>query len=339
MKEIKITQNEANQRLDKFLLKYMNKASKGFIYKMLRKKRIKYNRAKAEGSEILHEGDSLQFYLAEDTMAGFMEEKTISPVERHFGIVYEDEHVLFVAKPAGLLTHPEKPDEKDTLIDQILYYLYEKKEYIPSPEISFTPAVCNRLDRNTSGIVLAGKDLMSVQGINETISKRELDKFYVTLVKGEIKESGEIRTFLSKDNKRNKMESSLEMQEGGKQGVTRYRPIKIAQGYTLLEIQLITGKTHQIRAHMQAIGHPIVGDRKYGEEEINTRFRQKYGLSHQFLHARSIVWHADKGALSYLHGKAFHATLPKKFFEICKDLFGKDAVDFYGLDKKEEEKG
>lgn len=323
MKEIKITKNEENQRLDKFLLKYMNKASKGFLYKMLRKKRIKYNGGRAEGSELLHAGDTLQLYLAEETIASFMEEKTVPEAKRHFGIVYEDDDILVVSKPAGLLTHPEKSSDTDTLIDQILYYLYQKGQYLPDAESSFTPALCNRLDRNTSGIVIAGKTLKGLQAVNETIRSHKLDKYYLTLVAGEVKEVGEIDVFLTKDQDKNQVR--LSRREGsGMRSVTKYRPIAHAKGYTLLEILLVTGKTHQIRAHMQAIGHPVVGDRKYGSEHSNRMFREQYALSNQFLHALRIEWKDPAGALGYLAGKEMTAPLPKTLQEICDGLFGKN---------------
>lgn len=323
MKEIRITKNEENQRLDKFLLKYMNKASKGFLYKMLRKKRIKYNGQRAEGSELLRAGDTLQLYLAEETIASFMEEKTVPEAKRHFGIVYEDDDILVVSKPAGLLTHPEKSSDTDTLIDQILYYLYQKGQYVPEAESSFTPALCNRLDRNTSGIVIAGKTLKGVQAVNETIRSHKLDKYYLTLVAGEVKEVGEIDLFLTKDESRNQVR--LSRREGsGMRSVTKYRPIAHTKGYTLLEILLVTGKTHQIRAHMQSIGHPVVGDRKYGSEHSNRMFCEQYGLSNQFLHALRVEWKEPAGALGYLKGKEMTAPLPKTLQEICDGLFGKN---------------
>lgn len=323
MKEIRITKNEENQRLDKFLLKYMNKASKGFLYKMLRKKRIKYNGGKAEGNELLQAGDTLQLYLAEETIQSFMEEKTIAQAKRHFAIVYEDDDILVVSKPAGLLTHPEKSSDKDTLIDQILYYLYQKGQYLPEADSSFTPALCNRLDRNTSGIVIAGKTLKGVQSVNEAIRSHKLDKYYLTLVAGEIREAGEITAYLTKEEEKNQVRIS-KRKGSGKKTVTKYRPLACAKGYTLLEIHLITGKTHQIRAHMQSIGHPVVGDRKYGSEHSNQKFREEYALSNQFLHAIRVEWKEKNGPLGYLYGKEMTAPLPKALQDICDGLFGKD---------------
>ncbi len=324
MKEIRITKNEENQRLDKFLLKYMNKASKAFIYKLLRKKRIKYNGKKAEGHELLQAGDSLSLYLSEETMASFMEEKAITEAKRHFAILYEDDDVLAVAKPAGLLTHPEKSEDKDTLIDQVLFYLYEKGQYAPSMESTFTPALCNRLDRNTSGIVLAGKTLKGVQSLNEAIRSRQVDKYYLTMVRGEVKEAGEISTFLSKEEGKNQVRISKEAGIDGKESITRYRPLAYQNGYTLLEIHLITGKTHQIRAHMQAMGHPVVGDRKYGDAGVNQEFRQNFGLSNQFLHGARLVFSNTDGTLRYLKGKTLIAPLPKVFQQIVADIFGEN---------------
>lgn len=320
MKEIRITAQEENQRLDKFLLKYMNKASKGFLYKMLRKKRIKLNGGRAEGSELLRAGDTLQLYLAEETIDSFTEEKTLAPAERHFGIVYEDDDILVVSKPAGLLSHPEKSTDMDTLIDQILYYLHEKGQYTPKGQNGFTPALCNRLDRNTSGIVVAGKTLRGVQAANETIRGHGLEKYYLTLVAGEIHEAGEITGFLQKDGERNQVRPAGP--ETGRRAVTKYRPVRCEKGYTLLEILLVTGKTHQIRAHMQAIGHPVIGDRKYGDEKENRRFREDFALSNQFLHAGRIIWRKPEGALGYLAGKEMTAPLPKTLQAVCGGIFG-----------------
>lgn len=322
MKEIKITVKEENQRLDKYLMKYFNKAPKSFIYKMLRKKRIKYNNKKAEGSEMLKDGDSLQLYLAEETMSGFMEEKTVNVAERHFGIVYEDENVIFVSKPAGVLTHPEKESDKNTLIDQILYYLYEKGEYTPSASSVFTPAVCNRLDRNTSGIIVAGKNLMAVQELNKAIQERKVDKMYIALVKGKVSDKGELIGYIKKDNGNNISSVSDKELKGSKKIVTKYKVINSSEKYDLLEIKLITGKSHQIRAQFSAMGNPLVGDRKYGSEVVNKYFRLNYGLNNQFLHAYKLVINIKDGGLSYLSKKEFVSQLPEPLNTIKKDIFG-----------------
>lgn len=322
MKEIKITQNEQNQRLDKYLMKYFNKAPKSFVYKMLRKKRIKRNGKKAEGGELLLEGDTLQLYLAEETMQDFMEQKEVPVAKRHFGIVYEDDDLLVVAKPAGLLTHPETATDRETLIDQILYYLYEKGQYTPDAQSTFTPAVCNRLDRNTSGIVIAGKTLRAVQAVNAAIKNKHLEKYYLTLVSGVIDQAGEIDLYLSKDESRNQVRTSTTEKAGYRKALTKYRPVANTADMTLLELQLITGKTHQIRAHLQAIGHPVLGDRKYGDAVANTALKGKFAISNQCLHAQRIVWKEKEGLLAYLYGKEMKAPLPKQMQAVCDTMFG-----------------
>lgn len=323
MKELRITKTEENQRLDKFLLKYMNKATKSFIYQMLRKKRIKLNGGKATGSEILKQDDLLRFYLAEETMLSFMSARPLQKAIRHFGIIYEDDHVLFISKPAGLLTHPESSDQKDTLIDQVLYYLHEKGQYTPDVTSTFTPALCNRLDRNTSGIILVGKTLKGVQGLNEILRERTVDKFYTTVVAGKVSDNGEIKNFLSKDQGKNqvRVHDTDDTTVDTVEAVTKYRAIATNSDFSLLEIQLITGKTHQIRAHLQSINHPIVGDRKYGDSDINKDFKIDYALNNQFLHGERVKFHHDLPALVYLKGKTFVAPKPPVFDNIIDDLF------------------
>jgi len=324
MKEVNITEKEENQRLDKFLLKYFNTAPKSFVYKMLRKKRIKYNGKKAEGSEIIKSGDTLQMYLAEETMSGFMQEKEISKAERHFGIVYEDDNLLIVSKPAGLLVHPEKSEDKNTLIDQILYYLYEKGQYDMSKESSFTPAICNRLDRNTGGIVIAGKNLAAVQAVNKAIAERKIKKYYITMVRGEFTEEKELFGYHIKDELTNKVKVLKKEAPGAKKILTKVKPLAVNDNFSLLEIDLITGKSHQIRAHLKAMGYPVIGDRKYGEERVNSRFKDKYGLNNQFLFAYKIVWQEEEGFTSYLNGKEFTAQLPDYIERIKRDYFGEE---------------
>ena len=310
---------EAGQRADKFLMKYMNTAPKGFIYKMIRKKRIKLNGARLTGSELLSEGDVFTFYLADDTMDSFMSEKSFNEFDVKFSVIYEDENILVVNKPAGLITHPRKAGE-DSLTDEILTYLAQKGEYVPSKENVFTPAAANRLDRNTGGIVFAGKNLAAQQEITKALREGAIDKYYLTLVKGEIKEGGLLSGVISKDERKNK--SVVRKKGEGRAVETGYFPLQRGKGYTLLEIRLYTGKSHQIRAHMLAAGYPVAGDAKYGNPEANRFMKAHYGLNHQFLFSARAVWNQYEGKLGYLGGRGFKAPLPQSLKNICDDLFG-----------------
>lgn len=317
--ELVVTKYEQNQRLDKFLLKYFNKAPKSFVYKMLRKKRIKLNDKKAEGSEILKIDDTLKFYIAKETMESFMEEKVLNATKITFGVLYEDENVLLASKPVGMLCHPESDTSKDTLVDQVLFYLLKKGEYSPSKFNSFTPALCNRLDRNTSGIVLVGKNLMAVQNLNKAIATFNVDKFYLTIVKGKTEREGEIVGFHSKDGFNNEVSISSKQSASDKKVVTKFVTLKFNGEYSLLEIHLITGKSHQIRAHLKSVHTPLIGDRKYGDDAVNKKFL-KLGLKNQFLHCHKVVF-KDCFELSYLNGKEFCCPLPSTFLNIKEDLF------------------
>ncbi len=321
MKIIEIDKNSENQRLDKFLLKYFNKAGKSFIYKMLRKKRIKYNGGKASGNEILKSGDLLQMYLAEETINSFMEAKEIQKVEQNFQIVYEDENIIICNKPEGVSVQRDSDNKENSLNDQLLYYLYEKGEYIPQKDSVFTPSICNRLDRNTSGIVLFGKNLKAVQALNKIIKERKIDKFYLTILKGVIDESGVIEAYHLKNSENNKVEIFKDYRDGSKKIITKYKRIAENGEYSLSEVDLITGKAHQIRAGFKFIGFSIIGDRKYGDREVNSFFKGKYGLENQFLHSYKIVFREGCGFFDYLAGKEFKAPLCPKKEKIVLDLF------------------
>ena len=319
MKNLEVKTNEAGQRADKFLMKYMNSAPKGFIYKMIRKKRIKLNGGRLSGREILSPGDVFTLYLAEETLETFIEERGFCEYKVRFSVIYEDENILVINKPAGLITHPQKPGE-DSLSGELLTYLYQKGEYEPDRENTFVPAPANRLDRNTGGLVFAGKNLPAQQELARVFREGKIDKFYITLVKGEIREGGILSGIISKDERKNK---SLITQKGqGKEVKTGYRPLETGGGFTLLEIRLYTGKSHQIRAHMLSAGHPVAGDKKYGDPKINKLMKETYGLNHQFLFAKRICWNGQEGRLGYLDGKVFEAPMPSALNNICNDLFG-----------------
>ena len=319
MKNIEVKEKEAGQRADKFLMKYMNTAPKGFIYRMIRKKRIKLNGGRLTGSEILAAGDVFSLYLSDETMDSFMEEKDYKEFDVKFSVIYEDENILVVNKPAGLITHPQKAGE-DSLTGEILTYLAQKGEYDPNGEKGFTPAAANRLDRNTGGIVFAGKNLAAQQEITKALREGSIDKYYLTLVRGEITGSGVLSGVISKDERKNK--SVVKNKGAGKTVETGYNPIQWGSGYTLLEIRLYTGKSHQIRAHMLSAGHPVAGDKKYGDPKVNRFMKDNYGLNHQFLFSVRSVWNEYEGKLGYLGGREFKAPLPASLKNICHDLFG-----------------
>ncbi len=318
MKEISITKNDSGQRADKFLMKYFSKAPKGFVYKMLRKKRIKLNGGRAEGSEMLKEGDKIQMYLSDETMGGFMEKRVIAHSERRFDIVYEDKNILAVNKPAGVLSHAESAGDRDTLIDQILSYLNENGEYDPRQENSFIPALCNRLDRNTSGIVVAGKTADALRQLNEAIKTKQVRKLYRALVCGATDGGGRLEDLYSKDGEKNKASLGTD----GKKIITEYRPLKTNGRYTLMEVELITGRSHQIRIHMASINCPIIGDMKYGNADENARFRKKAGTKRQLLHAYKMSFGGLEGELEYLNGKTITADVPEDFKAAEKTAFG-----------------
>ncbi|HYE08921.1 MAG TPA: RluA family pseudouridine synthase [Patescibacteria group bacterium] len=316
MKEIKITENEAQQRLDRFLRKYLSDYKLGDIYKLFRNKKVKVNHKREKENYMLQLDDIVQLYVS-DAVQGASKAAVIpaKPID----IVYEDENLLLVNKPFGLLTHPDSPVDHDTLIDRALYYISQQEGYVPSP--TFTPSTCNRLDRNTGGIVIVAKNYKALKSANKLVRERGIKKLYLCVVKGVIREAGEVKNFLLKDEANNKVEI-LEAQEEGAKGVhTKYRPMASNNEYTLMEVELITGRPHQIRAHFASIGHPIVGDVKYGDKNINKIFLDRFKLKHQFLYAYKLVFKAEEEGLEYLKGSSFTSKLPAAFDSITQQLF------------------
>lgn len=318
MKEIRIGENESGQRLDKFLLKYMSRAPKSFIYKMLRKKNITLNGKKAQGNEQLRQGDAVKLFLSDDTIGKFSETRTAGYAETELDILYEDKHTIFINKPAGMLS--QKAEQKDvSLVEHLIAYLLKTGQITTDGLAAFRPSVCNRLDRNTSGIVAAGKTLAALQELSGMFRERTLRKYYLCLVKGTVTEKRRISGWLSKDEKTNKVTVHCAPDDGGVPIETEYRPVRSGDGVTLLEVHLITGKTHQIRAHLASEGHPIIGDYKYGSRVVNDRFRKEYGLTSQLLHARRLCFPECEGTLSYLSGREIEAPVPALFEKICRE--------------------
>lgn len=321
MRELTVNRNEAGQRLDKLLGKYLNLANKSFIYKMIRKKNITLNDRKCDGSEKLREGDVVKLWLAEETLEKFSQirvQKVQSP--KKLNIIYEDDHILLINKPAGMLS--QKAKETDvSLVEIIIHYLLDSGQMRTEELRSFKPSVCNRLDRNTSGLVVAGKTLPGLQIMAEVFKDRSIHKYYQCVVKGEIREKQVITGFLTKNEKTNQVTIHRQEVPGSSPIMTEYEPLAHEGACTLLRVTLITGRTHQIRAHLSSIGHPIVGDYKYGDERVNEEVRERYRIQSQMLHSYKITFPENLAEpLGYLSGKTFTAPLPETFYRIFKHL-------------------
>lgn len=325
MQMLTVTPNEAGQRLDKLLGKYLSQAGKGFLYKMMRKKNITLNGKKCAGDERLKEGDEIRLFMTDETI-----EKFSGPVKavqvpakasgrkKKLDIIYEDEHILLVNKPAGMLSQKAK-DSDVSLNEYILDYLMQSGRLTDSQLRTFRPSVCNRLDRNTSGLVTAGTSLAGLQVLNGIFKDRSLHKYYRCLVKGQMKERQLITGYLKKDERTNKVTVSPIEQKGSVPIATSYVPIGGNDRVTLLEVTLITGRSHQIRAHLASIGHPILGDAKYGDPAVNRIMKERYRISWQMLHSWKLEMPAElPEPLGYLAEKVFYAPVPDLFQKVMK---------------------
>lgn len=325
MKEIIVKKNEAGQRLDKLLFKILNKAPKSFVYKMLRKKNIVLNDKKAQGFEIIKFKDIIKIYISDDTYNKFSIDIDIKTYDYKPDIIYEDNHIIIVNKPLGFLS--QKSSTNDISINEyIISYLLESNSISKEEMLTFKPSICNRLDRNTSGIIIAGKTLLGLQEVSKLLRDREIDKYYLTIVKGKLFGNRKIHNWILKDNDKNKVKVINNQTENAYEIITEYAPISYSKvnidnkdiDLTLLRVKLITGRTHQIRAHLSYLNNPIIGDDKYGDMEINKYFKNKFKLNYQFLHCNEIKFGEINSELSYLSNKIFTANMPEVYKDICK---------------------
>lgn len=316
-----ITNKDCNQRIDKFLKRMLKDAPVSFLYKMFRQKDVKVNGKKANIDYILKEGDVVDIYLKEDLLNQFHKEALLRPVKADFPILYEDDNILVIDKPKGLLVHGDEGEKRITLQNMVLNYLKDKREWDPDSLTGFIPSPAHRLDRNTSGIVIFGKNLPALQELLTLFRERtQIEKRYTLLVRGTTSERGEINYPLIKDSNK-KMVKIGTIQKGAKPALTRFHRIKsYTCGFSLVEAELLTGRTHQLRVHFAAIGHPIVGDSKYGDFKVNENFEKLYGLKNQFLHASYFKFDKIDGVLSYLSGKEFTSSLPEKEQKILSSI-------------------
>lgn len=357
MYQTTITEREAGQRFDKYLHRLLPGAGSSFLYKMLRKKNITLNGKKAVGSEKTVAGDSVAIYFSAETLDKFMgagatgdaettEFETGHNAERYTGkesdymaayhtlsgiqVLYENDHILLADKPVGVLS--QKAAKEDLSLNEwLIGYLLQNGAVTMADLIVYKPSVCNRLDRNTSGIVLCAKTLKGAQMLSELLKNRTLHKYYQLYVKGRISEEHLIEGFLMKDEKHNKVSVVPSDTNGAKQSKksageprgsyirTAYKPLKAEEDKTLLEVELFTGKTHQIRAHLASIGHPLLGDYKYGDRAWNDIYQKKYHIRSQLLHAYKVVFPQLEEPFEDISGKTFYAELPDVFCKISNE--------------------
>lgn len=318
MKQFIIHQNEAGQRFDKYLAKLLREAPKSFLYKMLRKKNITLNAKKATGNEKLCQGDEVRLFLSDETFEKFSSSRAAPRAETSLEIIYEDQDVLLINKPCGMLSQPDDSGEP-SLVEYITGYLLDSGSLTEQELSTFRPSVCNRLDQNTSGIIAAGKSLAGLQELSALFHDRRVHKDYLCVVRGVLREQKQISGFLKKDAKKNKVTVSKKETGGAQPIETVYTPLGDNGRVTLLKVRLITGRTHQIRAHLAAEGLPLMGDFKYGSAAWNRSLREKYGLKHQLLHAYRLSFPDSGEGNGLLCGKTFTASPPKLFYQILKE--------------------
>ncbi|MEZ3454508.1 MAG: RluA family pseudouridine synthase [Oscillospiraceae bacterium] len=314
MKEFIINHNDSGQRLDRFVLKAVPRLPQSMMYKAIRNKRIKLNGRRAEISSRLCEGDTVQMYLNDEFFDSVPETEFMS-VSSALNIIYEDDNIMLLDKKNGMVVHEDDDNTADTLINRVKRYLYEKGEYDPGAENSFAPALCNRLDRNTGGIVIAAKNAESLRILNQKIRDREIEKYYLCVTVGvPPKKADTVTAYLEKDSASNTVKVTDRKSGTNKTIVTSYRIIRDNGSLALVEIKLGTGRTHQIRAHMAHIGCPLLGDGKYGINRINREYKVKTQALYSY--RLKFAFSSESGCLDYLDGKEFRAD--KVWFE---DMF------------------
>lgn len=289
MQELTITDLEAGQRLNKYMMKYLNQAPSSFIYKMLRKKNITRNGKKASGDEILECGDVIKVFLADETIEKF---RVVQASKQTSGItlqiLYQDPDILAVHKPVGVLSQKAQKDDY-SINEAILDYCLSMRILTVKQLETFHPSISNRLDRNTSGIILAGISLKGSQTLARILKGHTCEKYYYTIVAGEMKQRIHEKAYIVKDTKKNQSKIQKLESPGASMIETAFTPLCVKNGFTLLQVQLFTGKSHQIRAHLQSLGYPMAGDTKYGNPAVNQKLRERYHLNHQLLHAGRLV--------------------------------------------------
>ena len=308
MKEFIIKKNDAGQRLDKYITKSFPLIPQALMYKYIRSKRIKVNGKRAEISYKLSVDDVISMYINDEFFEPTKPKYDFLSAGKSIKIVYEDENIILIDKPAGILSHPDEGNYTDTAITRVKRYLYEKGEYDPENEMSFAPALVNRIDRNTCGIIIGAKNAESLRILNEKLKNRELHKYYLCVAIGKLKnKEGIIKGYLEKNEKQNRVYISEKSNDKTKAIATKYNVLDYKGGLSLVEVELLTGRTHQIRASFSHIGNPLLGDGKYGTNAQNKQFG---GYKKQFLYSYRLAFdfQSDAGILNYLNNKSFEVA-------------------------------
>ena len=326
MEKFIVTDRESGQTLEKYVRKVLKEAPLSFIYKLFRKKDIKVNGHWEKEKFIISDGDEISIYITNDQLEEFKKKtEEISYSNILNWIIYEDENIIIINKPRGITV--QKDNSSSLALDEmVISYLISKKEYDPNKDLGYVPAPSHRLDRNTAGLVIFGKNIATLRYLSKIMQDKTLiSKKYLTLVKGEINESGEINFPLEKNSKT----GMVFVSNKGKDAITRYRPIKKVGNFTLLEVQLLTGRTHQIRVHLASISHPVIGDNKYGDFELNKEIENIYHFKNQFLISYDILFGKLDDPIKYLSGREFKIELPQELNELIKKIEGGESNESY----------